>query len=72
MNAADEIREYTARSELHPLVACNFASPRGLCNAALFSDGARFCTLDYGHEQCAHQNGDVYWSMPWPPTGSHH
>jgi len=67
VSVADEIREHTARSELHPLVASNLASPRGLCNAGLISYGAVFCTLDYDGKHVAHVNGEICWSAPWPP-----
>lgn len=73
MTTADEIRKSTARNELHPLVAKNHASPRGLCNS--FSDrradalGLRLvlCTLDYGHDG-QHVNGAISWSAQWPPS----
>jgi hypothetical protein len=76
MSIADEIREATARNELHPLVASNEASPRGLCNAHTERDGAAFfCTLDYGHKAELHENGTVRWSSTaiclrqWTGTG---
>lgn len=49
---ADEIREFTARNELHPLVASGAASPRGLCNESRKEcDGAIVrCVLDFGHK----------------------
>lgn len=50
---ADEVRAATARGELHPLVASNRASPRGLCVAIAGrpdDGGIAFCTLDFGHD----------------------
>jgi hypothetical protein len=64
---ADEIRAFTARNELHPLVAQNLASPRGLCNAGLITYGAVFCTRDYDGVHVEHVNDGVCWSAPWPP-----
>ncbi len=50
MSVADEVRAATARGVLHPLVAKNQASPRGLCmGVADRTDGVAFCLLDYGH-----------------------
>lgn len=58
---ADEIRAATARDELHPLVASNRASPRGLCNCSTrVEQSIVFCTLDYGHEGL-HQNTGARW-----------
>ena len=75
MSVADDIRAATARNELHPLVASNEASPRGLCNAHHERDGTVFfCTLDYGHGT-EHENGTVRWSSApvcmraWHGTG---
>lgn len=61
---ADEIREATAANKLHPLVAQNLASPRGLCMASLrLPHCICFCTNDYGHEG-DHENATarVHWS----------
>jgi len=66
-STAEEIREATARDELHPLVAQNLASPRGLCNAATATadGGACMCVLDYGHEG-PHRNPHVL--LEWVET----
>lgn len=55
---ADEVRAWTARSELHPLVAENRCSTGGLClESWQTDDGDRaWCDLDYLHEgPCANR-----------------
>lgn len=66
---AEEIRRATARSELHPAVRDNLASPRGTCNANArdAAGNVNFCTLDYGHAGDEHVNGEARWRGPWPP-----
>jgi hypothetical protein len=70
---ADEIREATSRNVLHPLVAHNRASPRGLCNCSIEVGEVDcfvvWCTRDYGHEG-PHLNGHHQWEAPWQITGS--
>jgi hypothetical protein len=68
-STADEIRSATARSELHPLVRDNLASPRGLCNAHTQGRASvLFCTLDYCHAEPEHVNGSTRWAQEWPPA----
>jgi hypothetical protein len=60
----DEIRSWTARSELHPLVRDCHASPRGLCNAHTTRERwFLFCTLDFAHAG-KHVNGATEWEEP--------
>jgi hypothetical protein len=59
-----EIRLHTASNVLHPLVAANKASPRGLCmeRVTTAEGGCCWCSLDYQHGG-AHWNHhlDVQW-----------
>lgn len=68
---ADQIRAASSRNELHPLVAANLASPRGICNCSKSVDGGIvFCRRDYGHAP-PHVNGPHSWEAPWgPPEGN--
>lgn len=65
---ADEIRSFTSRDLLHPLVRDNYASPRGTCNCSkLTALGRIWCTRDFGHDG-PHLNEVDEWDEPWPPT----